>query len=571
MSERTARQKSYLDKSLSAARAISQVSALTYQDQRFYVGDQPVYFLGVHVNDLSFHSKFDMENDLFSLRGKADSISLRLRFSDQTLHLENRPKQDIERLIFDFCEQMRVERLSPDSLPGMKTNLRNNFFYWCQYQHQNGFTETRIGMLLFTCLLVLRSRLFGEAVHHNFEDLIESTRAGIVALIGHELRTLPKCRLNQSEYSTHARELALKIHRMVDEQQALQADQSQNKFEEDIKILSQLALIVDDDIEPSDLEISSSRQNKPIAESQDQYRIFTQEFDQVIQAQALVRDAQLDTFRLSLNHSLTQQHINQYRLASILSHTVKTLENTGHVYQQEEGTIDGKSLHQLITSPMKRQLFYQPSLRPVNHCSISFLLDCSGSMQKHASRTAMLMDTLLTATGLSHIPCEILGFTTSHWNGGKSYQSWLKKKPSNPGRLNDVRHIIFKAENTHWRKAKRSIAALMKADIFKEGIDGEAVNWACQRLKSQTAERKILVVLSDGCPMDTATNTSNHHLYLDNHLRRTIAHWKQNESIEIYGVGIGIDLSSYYAKNIIIDDHENDIFNVCRHIIGLFK
>ncbi|RCS70578.1 hypothetical protein [Vibrio casei] len=373
MTNRTAIQKSYLDQCLSAARAICQVSNLTYQGQRFYVGDQPLYFLAVHVNDLSFQSQYHMENDRLSLRGKADSIALRLQHSDQRVHFKNRPTPDIARLIFDFCEQVRVERLAPVTLPGVMTNVSNNFFYWCQYQYQNGFTETRIGMLIFTCLLVIRCRLFGVPVHHDFDALIESTRMGIVPLIGDELFSLPKCLFNQEEYAHHACQLAKKIQLIIDEQQTQHDESLQNKFDDDIKILKQVALMVDGEIEEKYLQTLITEQSKTKDTTQEKYQIFTQEYDQVVQVDTLVRKVQLDSFRVTLNTELHLQNIPHYRLASILSNTIKTPENTGQVYQQEEGIVDARSLHQLITNPMQRQIFIN---RRCNQLTTAQLVYC---------------------------------------------------------------------------------------------------------------------------------------------------------------------------------------------------
>ena len=162
--------------------------------------------------------------------------------------------------------------------------------------------------------------------------------------------------------------------------------------------------------------------------------------------------------------------------------------------------------------------------------------------------------------------------TTGNWNGGRAYRQWLKQgQPQHPGRLNEVRHIVFKDFDTHWRRARRGIASLRKADIFKEGIDGEAIQFASQRLTQQGTQRKILIVFSDGCPMDTATSTANDSFYLDNHLKQVIEQATNSAKIDVYGVGMGVDLSPYYQRNIVIDHQENCFFTICRHLFTMLK
>ena len=184
----------------------------------------------------------------------------------------------------------------------------------------------------------------------------------------------------------------------------------------------------------------------------------------------------------------------------------------------------------------------------------------------------MLIDTMVKALGHAGISSEVLGFTTNSWNGGKAYTDWLKqRKPDSPGRLNESCHLIFKPAESHWRHTRKDIAALLKADLFKEGIDGEALLWACKRLTQREEPRKLLFVISDGCPMDTATNLANDKYYLDNHLKQVVAQYHANREVEIIGLGVGLDLSPYYRKSLALDFNESSIQHNINEIIALLS
>lgn len=205
---------------------------------------------------------------------------------------------------------------------------------------------------------------------------------------------------------------------------------------------------------------------------------------------------------------------------------------------------------------MERRLFKQPQQQWENNSSISFLIDCSGSMKGHAETITMMVDLLSRALEHSGAKTEILGYSTNTWNGGKPYRRWLATgRTPHPGRLNEIDHRVFKDADTAWRYANRAIMALLKLDLYREGIDGEAVHWACQRLLRQPSTRKVLYVISDGSPMDSATHLANDDYYLDNHLQQVMTTY-QKQGIDIIGIGIGLDLSALYTHSLIADLHK---------------
>ncbi|MEZ9048950.1 cobalamin biosynthesis protein CobT [Vibrio sp. 10N.247.311.64] len=571
MANISSQQKKILDIGVSVARAISGELDLNYRGKRLYKGNKPCYYQSTHTNDLTFVSRHELKNSKLSMQGKIDSSALRLLLSDADLHYSLRPQNEIERLLYDFCEQVRIESQVPPYLKGVTTNIQFNFAYWSDQYHQNGFTESRIGMLLFTLMQVIHTRLTGVPVSEPIAETIESTRAGIVPTFGHSLKRLKQHRADQQLFAHCANELAALAQELIIQEQ--ESDSSPTPtVEEDIKILAQLALIVDGDIQDQDVDTDITGSSKVFELSGANYQFFNSEFDQVIAADKLVRRALLLELRQKLTDDIMARQVNTRRLAAMLTSFVATPQTNRRQDHLEEGIVNATTITKLITSPLDRTVFYQPDIGASHQCAITFLMDCSGSMQKHSHKLSLLMDTILKSVGLADIPFEIIGFTTNNWNGGKVYRQWLKQgQPKHPGRLNEVRHIVFKDFDTHWRRSRLGIASLRKADIFKEGIDGEAVQFASHRLQQHTAQRKVLIVFSDGCPMDTATSTANDQFYLDNHLKQVIERESTKNGIEIHGVGMGVDLSPYYRSNITLDVQESCLFGLSRSIFEMLK
>ncbi len=294
------------------------------------------------------------------------------------------------------------------------------------------------------------------------------------------------------------------------------------------------------------------------------YRVFTSAYDREVNAASLVRPEQLRELRQRLDKRIGSQGINIPRLARRLSALLAAPRRDGWLFGEEEGYIDGRRLTQLIASPAERRLFHQEQYRPHANCLVTILIDCSGSMKAHIDSIAMLVDVLGRALEQAEVNTEILGYTTGAWNGGKCKLEWIGRgRPVNPGRLNELCHLVYKSADSAWRRARPDIAALLKADLFREGIDGEAVEWACRRMIGRDEERRILIIVSDGCPMDTATNLANDKFYLDNHLKQVVASLELSREVEVYGLGVGLDLSPYYSHCLALDLSEtlgNQVF-----------
>jgi cobaltochelatase CobT len=283
------------------------------------------------------------------------------------------------------------------------------------------------------------------------------------------------------------------------------------------------------------------------------YRIFTTAYDREVDAASLARKELLKEYRERLDHRIAGSGVNFQHLARDLKALLAVPARDGWDSGQEEGLIDGRRLAQLVSSPLERRLFRSERQEPLADCLVSLLIDCSGSMKEHSESVAMLADMLVRALEQAGVASEVLGFTTNAWNGGRARTDWLRAgRPAHPGRLNEACHIVFKNADLSWRRARPNIAALLKADLFREGLDGEALAWAMQRSGGRSEERKLLIVVSDGSPMDSATHLANDVHYLDHHLKDSVAQFEQ-QGAEIYGLGVGLDLSPYYSRSHVLD------------------
>ncbi|MGF1734101.1 cobaltochelatase CobT-related protein [Photobacterium satsumensis] len=554
-----------------SARALSEELKLHYRGESLYVDNQHIPVYAAHLRN----APESRHGNASEKRGKIDAISLRLRYSDSHLHKQLTPEDPITRLLFEVLEQLRCESYLCDdqikeNLPGVCANIDHNFTEWSRQFYQSGMADTHIGLLLFTAVQVVRSRLHAQAIDESFEDFIEATRAGIVPIIGQDLAGLRRHRRNQQAYAHHAISLGSIISEMIESEQ----DQTNSPDETNVdQAKSALSFLLNfDQGEETPMATAYSGQSKVFNENHSSYRIFTTKYDREVHASERVRKALLAALREELDERIQQQGINIKQLSHQLSALLSSPQRDGWLYGEEDGYIDGRRLSQLVSSPNENRIFCHEYYRAKPNSIVSFLIDCSGSMREHINHITMLIDTMVKALGLAGINSEVLGFTTNSWNGGKAYTDWLKqRKPAYPGRLNESCHLIFKSAESHWRHTRRDIAALLKADLFKEGIDGEAVMWACQRLSQREEPRKILFVISDGCPMDTATNLANDKFYLDNHLKQVIAQYQANQQFEIVGLGVGLDLSPYYRHCLALDFTESSIQHNISEIISLLS
>jgi cobaltochelatase CobT len=547
-------------------RALSGQAGLHFRGRRLYRDDKALPPFAPHL------SPKPEVDDFTSFRGAADAMALRFRCADAELHRRLRPADPMERMLFEMLEQFRVEALAPVDMPGMVHNLRHRFEAWSMAFYNSGLTETSKGMLLYTVAQITRSRVTAQPVMEATEDAIESTRMAIVRSLGHGLAGLRRQRLDQGTYAQHARSIASMVAGMLaayDLEDAAGADDSDT--EPDDQPLD-FNLWMDFDGEEGDegFNTASAGSSRTLAESGGSYRVFTAAFDTETYAATLVRAAALQENRERLDRRIEQQGLSVARLARELNAVLATPVRDGWLHGQEEGYIDGRQLSQLITSPSERRLFRIEQHAPVADSAVSFLVDCSGSMREHIESVAILVDVMVRALDQIGVTTEVLGFTTNAWNGGRAQKAWMRSgRPSHPGRLNEVTHLVFKDSDTSWRRARPAMGALLKSDLFREGVDGEAVAWAARRLVQRHDGRRLLLVVSDGSPTDGATALANDVHYLDHHLCHVVAELQAQAEVEIYGIGVGLDLSPYYRHNRALDLSHSVNQAVLREIVAM--
>ena len=549
-----------------AIRALTGDARLHFRSRRLYRGQRALPLAAPHLHPL-------LEQDDFgSFRGAADGVALRIAHADAALHRQLCPTDPIERTLFELLEQFRVEALAPDHMPGLRGNLRHRFDQWSLEFLASGLTESARGMLLFTLAQMCRARLTGNPVLEEARDLIETTRGMLTRRISLDLTGMRNNRNDQRAFAVHALAVVQTVAALIasrDDERGADGDDADGRDDDG----PAFSLLMEFDTQAEDhIATPRSGTSRALETADGIYRIFTTAYDRERPAAALVRAELLRDYRERLDRLVAASGINRTRLARELKNLLAQPALQGWDSAQEAGRIDGARLAQLIGSPAETRVFRSERQEPVADCVVGVLIDCSGSMKQHIEAVAMLVDVLSRALEQAGVPNEILGYTTGAWNGGRALRDWKRSgRPKHPGRLNETAHIVFKSADTSWRRARPDIAALFKADLFREGVDGEAVQWAAGRLlaRDENEIRRLLIVISDGSPMDSATELANDGFYLDHHLQQVVAQFEQQRTVEIVGIGVGLDLSPYYSRCLAVDLSQGIDNALLRDVVAL--
>ncbi len=527
-----------------ALRALCGKTNAHFRRGRLYLDDTLVPVLSPHL-------RLDSTNHSFrDFRAVADGFALRVLACDKQIYDAACPEDETARLLYDFFEQVRLEATVSNTWPGLRANVQARFRAWAHEFEHSPLLDTSLGILLFTVMLTVWSRVTGWPLSEAQQDLLEATRAGMASEIGDELLGLRRQRHDQAAYAIHAGSLAKKISSNLAAEMAL--DRRDKQTDKDKRALFSL-LLTPESQEEEGFDVASSGQSRIFDQHQGGYRVFTRKYDRIEFAASRVRQAELKQFRQQIDDDRSTLSLGVKRLARVFRRLFRIPQNDGWIFGQEEGILDGRQLSQLVASPSETRIFRQDQIIDRVDQAVTILVDCSGSMRTHARRLSLLLDTLLRALGMAGVRTELLGFTTGAWNGGRAMKDWQRQgKPAHPGRLNELCHLIFKEADTSWSRARLDIAALLKNDLYREGVDGEAVQWATQRLLAKPARRRSLMVVSDGCPMDSATQQVNDNYYLASHLQQVLKQ-SAGQGIDVVGLGVGLDLSAYYARSLAVD------------------
>jgi cobaltochelatase CobT len=521
---------------------------------------------------------FKSNSDFDYIRALSDSEALRIRHSNEKTYKKNEPSGTIAKNMFKSAEKIRYEKLGSDYFKGIEKNFKN--FYVKKFNEQTddmyNNIEKAFDLILANYMLDLGLDLKSKKSLKNWTKLIDDEFLDKFRLLKDNIGS-------QDEYSKVLRKIfeQLKLEDAAStdntetdntppaENPLENKDKNQNSNDKqnqkenfsiesiipDVEIdanLSEQKVITEEDGNSEDEVRSSNSENKS---TEVKYKIFTNKFDKIINAEEIVEPSEMARFRDNLDYQLKSFQNVISRLANKLQRKLLAFQNRSWEFDLDDGMLDSSKLTRVIIDPLNSLSYKLEKNTNFKDTVVTLLIDNSGSMRgKPISIAAICADILSRTLERCSVKVEVLGFTTVNWKGGKSRELWLKNKIKNPGRLNDLSHIIYKSADTPWRRGKNNFGLMLKEGILKENIDGEAILWAYQRLRKRPEERKILMVISDGAPVDDSTLSVNSGNYLEKHLKN-IVRWIENKNdIEINAIGIGHDVSSYYSRALKIAD-----------------
>ena len=531
--------------------------------------------------------------DLRVLRGEADTAALRLRYHDETIYRRQRPSGPGSAELFDAAEQSRVEAIGSRLLAGVATNLSD---YQEARARDKGFhlvSERDESQIPDAVGLILREKLTGQPSTASSQPLVNLWRDWVEEKAGDKMNNLKSDLHDQELFGENFREILEELDLPTDfdgdpesdpSQDQEQNDQNEQQDQEstdaesdtdsedteeqemDMEFLDPDALEdIEDMIEQEEAEEDSEAtmrgqpQHPDFPEGRvDPYRAYTTEYDETISAEELCEPEELGRLRAQLDQQLSNSQGVVSRLANRLQRRLMAQQQRWWEFDLDEGYLDAGRLARVVVNPLHPLSYKIEKEHNFRDTVVTLLIDNSGSMRgRPITVAAMSADILARTLERCGVKVEILGFTTGAWKGGKSREKWLSDNtPTAPGRLNDLRHIIYKPASVPWRRAKNNLGLMLREGILKENIDGEAVLWAHQRLLQRPEQRRVLMVISDGAPVDDSTLSANSDNYLIRHLKGVIKRIEAESPIELIAIGIGHDVTHYYQRAITIDDAE---------------
>ena len=536
--------------------------------------------------NLNFFEFDNLNNrhDFIRLRAETDSEALKKKFSNKEIYQKNLPKASTAKSLYNLAEKIRYEKIGSDNLKGIKQNLLKNYEFRQKYKRKDQlntkedvsakeafelyllkhFHNVKLTKLskeilgfwekIFDQKLNSKIDFFKQNIHN--QEIFNSTFSKIIESMDIGENSEEKDQENESETNNNENQNDNENEQNNDEKEKNKLEMDQNSFEAefDLNEIKMDESLVDpsseSDNNPKIIEKQNYRTNKNL------YKIYTEEFDEIAKAEKLETNEEIIKLRKNLDQQLTGFQSVIAKLANKLQRQLLAKQNRSWQFDLEEGLLDSSKLTRVIIDPFNSLSFKKEKNTEFKDTVVTLLIDNSGSMRGRPITIAAICADILSRTlERCAVKVEILGFTTKNWKGGQSREKWnLNNKPTNPGRLNDLRHIIYKSADSPWRQSKKNIGLMLKEGLLKENIDGEAIKWAVNRIKKRREERKIIMVISDGAPVDDSTLSTNPGDYLEKNLKKTVKFIEDKSNIEILAIGIGHDVSRYYSKAIKIAD-----------------
>ena len=536
-------------------------------------------------NSLNLPEIANLKNiqDFTNLRAYADSEALKIKYKNEKIYLKNEPSGSMAQNLYAIAEKIRYEKIGSDKLKGIKNNIvkcYENKFHNKKIEEIKTESDVPITeafeLYLRNYFFEIKQNTTTEKILSHWKDLFDKN-------LKVKLKKLNDCVENQNEFNQIMSELidnlefddsenSKKENKAEKDSSAPENNDQENKSDENE------SLDKDNEVQ---LSISDSNKESVNDENElgkdsateinnedtlqkgnftkllnDKYKVFTNEYDEIKEAEDLESEEEIARLRKNLDQQLINLQNIVAKLANKLQRQLLAKQNRSWNFDLEEGLLDASKLSRIIIDPYHSLSYKNEKQTEFKDTVVTLLIDNSGSMRgRPISVAAICVDILSRTLERCSVKVEILGFTTKNWKGGKSRERWnLNHKPSHPGRLNDLRHIIYKSADKPWRQTKKNIGLMLKEGLLKENIDGEALIWAYKRISRRKEERKILMVISDGAPVDDSTLSVNSGDYLEKHLKQTVKWIEENSNIEVLAVGIGHDVTRYYKNAIKITD-----------------
>ncbi len=556
-------------------------------------------------------SRVPSAQEIAVVRGWADSLALTAACHDKRLHARLMPKSGPARPVFEAVERARIEALGANRMPGMAKNLTARVEDQYGHGRYAEITERGDAPLEDALALLVRERLTGAKPPESAAKMVDLWRPWIEERAAGTLDKLEKVPDDQEAFGRVLRDLlrTLDLSEEQGEGEREEGDQeeqqepdtgdqnseepsegqeSQEQSSEEQRGEGEEGDTTEDPQEAESDQFDADGEGEEMADAREPwrpnqsildnpeafgYKVFSKAHDEEVFAEDLSTPDELERLRSFLDKELRNLQGAVSRLANRLQRKLMAQQNRGWDFDLEEGQLDVARLTRIITDPMHPLSFKHEREAVFRDTVVTLLLDNSGSMRGRPIMVAACCADILARTlERCGVKVEILGFTTRAWKGGQAREAWLAAgKPANPGRLNDLRHIIYKAADAPWRRQKRALALMMREGLLKENIDGEALAWAHKRLQGRPERRRILMMISDGAPVDDSTLSVNTGSYLEQHLRQVIDEIENRSSVELLAIGIGHDVTRYYKRAVTITDPSELAGAMTDKLVELFE
>ena len=519
--------------------------------------------------------------DYIKTRALADSEALKFKCSDINIYNSFEPQGNVSKLLYAVAEKVRYENIGSSYFKGVKENL--NYLYKIKSKSKIDYKNSDYEFL-DAFEYYLRSNILKSNKNKESESKYKKYKKKLDSKLKNKINLLNSLLSDQKKFNSLISKIVLqfKIDENINtdqkedskkENENLENEEEDNKkqnskdnenneisIDASLPDADQLSSETDKDIEVSEEEDSLNSKNKKKKINKSfgdvKYKFYTHEFDEIITAEDLESEEELLRLRQNLDQQLLSLKNFISKLANKLQRKLLAKQNRSWEFDLEEGSLDTSKLTRVIIDPLHSLSFKKEKDIKFKDTLVTILIDNSGSMRgKPISVAAICADILARTLERCSVKVEILGFTTKHWKGGQSREKWINnQKPLFPGRLNDLRHIIYKSADTPWRQSKKNMGLMLKEGLLKENIDGEALKWAYNKILKRKEERKILMVISDGAPVDDSTLSTNQSDFLENNLKQVVKWIEKSSSVELLAIGIGHDVTRYYEKAIKIAD-----------------